>query len=103
MPVTVQLLAVSADIPFVVGCSLLSGVEALARFVVHPLSATIVSSSLSAWKGLLASSALVGLGEGVKWWCVVDIGSSNVTVLLFVFPQRLHLGIKWQLVWHPCI
>ena len=57
VPVMVQLLAVSADIPFVVGCSLISGVEALARFVVHPLSATIVSSSLSAWKGLSASGA----------------------------------------------
>ena len=54
------------DIPLAVGCSWSRGVEAFARLVVHPVSATIVSvsSSLSAWKGLLARSALVGLGEG---------------------------------------
>ena len=105
VPVMVQLLAVSADVPLVVGCSLISGVEAFARLVVHPVSAAIVlSSSLSAWKGLLARSALVGLGEEVKQWCVVDIGSLNVAILSFFgFPQRLQVGIKWQLVWHPPI
>lgn len=105
VPVTVQLLAVSADMPFAVGCSLINGVEAFARLVVHPVSATIASSAmLSAWKGFSAGGAMVGLGEGAKQWCVVDIGSSNVTVLfLFVFPQRLQLGIGWQLVWCPSI
>ena len=103
VPVMVQLLAVSTDMPLVVGCSLISGVEAFARLVVHPVSATIVLSlSLSAWKGLLARSALVGLGEEVKQWCMVDIGSLNVTDLCF-FPPRLQLGIKWQLVWSPFI
>ena len=91
--VMVHLLAVSTDIPFAVGCSLISGVEAFARLVVQPVSATIVSSSLSAWKGLLAGSALVGLGEGVKQWCMVDIGFLNVTDSC-VFPQRLQLGIR---------
>ena len=52
VPLIVQLLAVSADIPLAVGCSSSSGVEAFARLVVHPVSATIVSSSLSAWNGL---------------------------------------------------
>ena len=67
VPVTVQLLAASTDMPLMVGCSLISGVEVFARLVVHPVSATIVLSSLlSAWKGLLARSALVGLGEEVK-------------------------------------
>ena len=96
VPVMVQLLAVSADVPFAVGCSPMSGVDALARLVVHPVSAAIVSSAmLSAWNGLLASSALVGLGEGVKWWCVVDVGSSNVTALCFFgFPQRRQLGMR---------
>ena len=103
VPVMVQLLAVSTDVPFAVGCSLISGVEVFARLVVHPVSATMVVSSLSAWNGLLARSAVVGLGEGVKYWCVIDIGSLNVTVLLFIFPQRLHWGIKWQLVLHPFI
>ena len=60
----VQLLAVSTDVPLVVGCSLSNGVDAAARLVVHLVSATMVSSSLSAWKGLLARSAVVGLGEG---------------------------------------
>ena len=64
VPVMVQLLAVSTEMPFAVGCSLISGVEVFARLVVQPVSATIVCSSLSAWKGLLARSALVGLGEG---------------------------------------
>ena len=62
LPVMVQLLAVSTDIPLVVGRSFGSGVEASARLVVQPVSATMVS--LSAWKGLLAKSAMVGLGEG---------------------------------------
>ena len=66
VPVTVQLLAVSTDMPFAVGCSLISGVEGFARLVVHPVSATMVASLLSAWKGLSAGSALMGLGEGVK-------------------------------------
>ena len=67
VPVIVQLLAVSTDMPFVDSCSLTGGVDVLARLVVHPVSATIVlASSLSAWKGLLAGSALVGLGEGVE-------------------------------------
>ena len=67
LPVIVQLLAVRTDIPLAVGCSLSSGVVALARLVVHPVSATMVSSArLSAWKGLSASSAWVGLGEVVK-------------------------------------
>ena len=66
VPVIVQLLAVSTDMPLTVGCSLISGVEAFARLVVQPVSATIVASLLIAWKGLLARSALVGLGEGVK-------------------------------------
>ena len=53
VPLIVQLLAVRTDIPFAVGCSLISGVVALARLVVHPVSATMVSSArLSAWKGL---------------------------------------------------
>ena len=104
VPVMVQLLAVSTDVPFAVGCSLISGVEASARFMVHPVSAAIVSSSVSAWKGLSAGSALVGLGEGVKQWCVIDIGSFDVTVsFFFAFPQCLQLGIGWQLVWHPSI
>ena len=49
-------------------CSLISGVWVLARLAVHPVSATIgtVSSLLSAWNGLSAGSALVGLREGVK-------------------------------------
>ena len=64
VPVMVQLLAVSTDMPFAVGHSLISGVEVFARLVVHPVSATMVASSLGAWKGLLARSALVGLGEG---------------------------------------
>ena len=94
VPVMVQLLAVRTDMPFAAGCSLISGVEALARLVVHPASATIASSAmLSAWKGLLAGSALVGLGDDVKWWCVVDIGSSNVTALFF-FPQHRQSGIR---------
>ena len=63
-PLIVHLLAVSTDIPFAVGCSSSSGVEAFARLVVCLVSATIVSSSLSAWNGLLAKSAVVGLGEG---------------------------------------
>ena len=96
VPVMVQLLAVSTDIPFAVGCSLSSGVEALAGLVVHPVSATMASSAmLSAWKGLSASGALVGLGEGMKQWCVVDIGSSNVAALcFFCFPQRRQLGTR---------
>ena len=58
VPVMVQLLAVSADVPFAVGRSLMSGVVALARLVVHPVSAAMVSSAmLSAWNGLLASKA----------------------------------------------
>ena len=58
IPVIVQLLAVSTDIPFAVGRSLMSGVVALAKLVVHPVSATMVSSAmLSAWNGLLASKA----------------------------------------------
>ena len=58
VPVTVQLLAVDADIPCAAGCSLSGGVVALARLVVHPVSATMVSSAmLSAWKGLSAGSA----------------------------------------------
>ena len=65
VPVTVQLLAVDADVLCAAGCSLSSGVVALARLVVHPVSATMVSSArLSAWKGLLARSAVIGLGEG---------------------------------------
>ena len=66
VPRMVQLLAVRTDIPLAVGCSWSRGVAAFARLVVHPVSATIVagSSSLSAWKGLLARSAVVGLGEG---------------------------------------
>ena len=68
VPVVVQLLAVNTEIPCAVGCSLRSGVVALAGLVVHPVSATMVSSAmLSAWKGLSASSAWVGLGEVVKW------------------------------------
>ena len=103
VPVTVQLLAVSACVPLAVGCSLSSGVVALARLVVHPVSATIASSAmLSAWKGLSAGSALVGLGEDWKQWCVVDIGFLNVTASFF-FPQHRQLGIKWQLVWSPPI
>ena len=96
VPVTVQLLAVSADIPFAVGCSLSSGVDASAKLVVHPVSATMASSAmLSAWKGLLASRAWVGLGEGVKCWCSVDVGSSNVTASCFFgFPQRRQLGMR---------
>ena len=46
VPVMVQLLAVSTDVPFAVGCSLTSGVDVFARLVVHPVSAAIVSSSL---------------------------------------------------------
>ena len=95
VPVMVQLLAVSTDIPFAVGCSLSSGVDAFARLVVHPVSATMVSSAmLSAWKGLSASGAWVGLGEGVKQWCVVDVGSLNVTSCFFFFPQRRQLGMR---------
>ena len=101
VPVMVQLLAVRMEIPFAVGCSLTNGVDASARLVVHPVSATMVVSLLSAWKGLLARSALIGLGEGREQLCVVDIGSLKVTVFLFIFPQWLHLGIKWQLVWSP--
>ena len=67
VPAMAQLLAVSTGVPFAVGCSLISGVEVFARLVVHPVSATMVASSLSAWKGLSAGSALVGLGEGVEW------------------------------------
>ena len=63
LPVIVQLLAVVTDIPLVVVCSLSNGVEVFARLVVQPVSATMVS--LSAWNGLLARSAMVGLGEGV--------------------------------------
>ena len=59
VPVTAQLLAVMTDMPFTVGCSLISGVEVFARLVVHPVSAIMVVSSLSAWKGLLTRSALV--------------------------------------------
>ena len=59
VPVIVQLLAVSADMPFAVGSSLTSGVKVLTRLVVHPVSAMIALSSLSAWKGLSAGSALV--------------------------------------------
>ena len=59
MPVIVQLLAVSTEMPLVVGCSLTNGVDAFARLVVHPVSATMVVSSLSAWNGLLARSALI--------------------------------------------
>ena len=62
VPVIVQLLADSTDVPLVVGCSFSSGVEVSARLVVQPVSATMVS--LSAWKGLLARSAVVELGEG---------------------------------------
>ena len=65
VPAIVQLLAVSTNMPLVVGCSFSSGVEVSARLVVQPVSATMVSCvSLSAWKGLLARSAVVGLGEG---------------------------------------
>ena len=64
VPRMVQLLAVRTDVPLAVGCSLSRGVEAFARLVVQPVSATMVSSSLSAWKGLLARSAVIGLGEG---------------------------------------
>ena len=59
VPVMVQLLAVRMEIPFAVGCSLTNGVDASARLVVHPVSATMVVSLLSAWKGLLARSALI--------------------------------------------
>ena len=55
----VQLLAVDTEIPLLVGCSLISGVEVLARLVVHPVFATIFLSSLRAWNGLLAGSALI--------------------------------------------
>ena len=48
VPVMVQLLAVNTEIPLLVGCSSTSGVEVFARLVVHPVFATIVSSSLSA-------------------------------------------------------
>ena len=65
VPFVVQLFAVNTDVPSVVGCSSSSGVEAFARLVVHPVSATIVSCSLlSAWNGLSAGSAVSGLGEG---------------------------------------
>ena len=65
LPVMVQLLAVVTDIPLVVVCSLSNGVEVSARLVVQPVSATMVSCVLlSVWKGLLARSAVVGLGEG---------------------------------------
>ena len=66
VPLMVQSLAVDTDVPSAVGCSSSSGVEEFARLVVHPVSATMVSSSLSAWNGLLARSALVGLGEGSR-------------------------------------
>ena len=67
VPLTLQLLAVRTEIPFAVGCSLSSGVVALAGLVVHPVSAAMdLSARLSAWKGLLASSAWIGLGEDVK-------------------------------------
>ena len=91
----VQLLAVDTEIPLLVGCSLISGVEVLARLVVHPVFATI-ASSLRAWNGLSARRALILLREGEEQWCVMEIGSSNVTDL-FVFRQRRQLGIKWQL------
>ena len=48
MPVIVQLLAVSTEMPLVVGCSLTNDVDAFARLVVHPVSATMVVSLLSA-------------------------------------------------------
>ena len=48
VPVIVQLLAVSTEMPFAVGHLLTSGVDALARLVVHPVSATMVVLSLSA-------------------------------------------------------
>ena len=44
--VIMQLLAVSTEIPFAVGCSLTSGVVALSRLVVHPVSAAMVSSAM---------------------------------------------------------
>ena len=94
VPVVMQLLVVGAVMPLPLGSSLSSGAEMLARLVVHPVFAAIVSSSLSAWKGLLARSALIGLGEGAEQWCVVEIGSLNVTVSFFGSPQRLHLGIR---------
>lgn len=63
VPVMVQLLAVGTDMPSAVGCSLSGGVDALARLVVHPVSAANASFvMLSAWNGLLASGAVFGLG-----------------------------------------
>ena len=95
VPLMVQLLAVDADMPLAVGHSSSSGVEAFARLLVHPVSATMVSHALlSAWNGLSAGSALVGLREGVKQWCVVDVGSLNVTSCFFFFPQRRQLGMR---------
>ena len=92
VPVMVQLLDVDTEIPLLVGCSSTSGVEVLARLVVHSVSAAIVSSSLlRAWNWLLAGRAVIWLGEEVKWWCVVGIGSLNVTDL-FSSPNAVIWG-----------
>ena len=44
VPAVAQLLAVSTEIPLLVGCSSIGCAEVLARLVAHPVSTTIVSS-----------------------------------------------------------